>query len=130
MTDPKAYARPIVFTMPMKLQACENNTSLARMTTLAPAQPVEVPAATLAGYVGVYDVTDANGEKTVAEVTLSGPTLWLDYNGKGKEALLALSPSRFSWSGTSVEFSALRGGGVNLLFHYAEGDESGPRRAP
>jgi hypothetical protein len=136
MTDPKVYARPIAFTMPMKLQAdtelleavCENNTSLARMTKLEPVKPVEVPAATLAGYVGVYDVTDADGNKTVAAITLSGTTLWLDYDGKGKEALIALSPTQFSWSGTIMKFFPQADGGINLLLHYAEGDESGPRR--
>jgi len=136
MTDPKAYARPITLTIPMKLQAdtelieavCENNTSLARMTKLEPAKPVEVPAATLAGYVGVYDVTDANGAKSVAAVTLSGTTLWLDYENKGREPLIALSPAQFSWSGTILKFSTSADGRMNLLFHYAEGDESGPRR--
>ena len=91
-------------------------------------KPVEVPAATLAGYVGVYDVTDADGSKTVATITLTGTTLWLDYDGKGKEALIAVSPTQFSWSGTIMKFSALPNGGMSLLFHYAEGDESGPRR--
>ena len=132
MTDPKAYARPITFTMPMKLQAdtellesvCENNTSLARMTKLAPATPVEVPAATLSGYVGVYDVIDADGNKTAAAFTLSGTTLWLDYDGRGKEPLIAVSPTQFLWSGTYVEFPAPG----NVVFHYAEGSESGPRR--
>jgi hypothetical protein len=132
MTDPKAYARPITFTMPMKLQAdtellesvCENNTSLARMTRLVPAKPVEVPAATLAGYVGVYDVIDADKNKSAAAFTLSGTTLWLDYDGRGKEPLIAVSPTQFLWSGTYVEFPAPG----TVVFHYAEGSESGPRR--
>jgi hypothetical protein len=136
MTDPKAYARPITFSTPMKLQAdteliesvCENNTSLARMTSIVPAQSVEVPVATLSGYVGVYDVTDEDGQKSVAEVTLSGATLWLEYAAKGKEPLTPLSPTRFSWSGSIVEFSTTAGGGVNLLLRYVEGDERGPKR--
>jgi len=138
MTDPKAYAAPITFTTPMRLQAdteliesvCENNKSLERMTSLTPAQPVEVPASTLSRYVGVYDVTDADGQKSVVEVTVAGATLWIDYAAKGKEPLLALSPTRFSWSGTIVEFSTPAGGAANLLLHYAEGDERGPRRTP
>ncbi len=132
MTDPKVYARPITFTMPMKLQAdtellesvCENNTSLARMTKLEPAKPVKVPVATLAGYAGVYDVVDADRNKTAAAFTLSGTTLWLDYDGRGKEPLIAVSPTQFLWSGTYVEFPAPG----QVVFHYAEGTESGPRR--
>jgi hypothetical protein len=132
ITDPKAYARPITFTIPMKLQAdtellesvCENNTSLARMTKLEPAKPVEVPAATLAGYVGVYDVIDADRNKTAAAFTLSGTTLWLDYDGRGKQPLIPLSSTRFLWSGTIVEFPTPG----TVVLHYAEGSESGPRR--
>ena len=137
MTDPKAYARPIRFSVPMKLQAdtellesvCENNKSLERMTAIAPAQPVAVPVATLAGYVGVYDVTDEDGNKSAVEVTMSGTTLWLEYSAKGKEALIPLSPTRFSWSGTIVDFSTPGPGTVHLLLRYVEGDERGPKRA-
>jgi hypothetical protein len=46
---------------------------------------VDVPAATLSGYVGVYDLVDADNNKTVAVITLTGSTLALDYDGKGKE---------------------------------------------
>ncbi|HVG71697.1 MAG TPA: hypothetical protein VM819_12335 [Vicinamibacterales bacterium] len=137
MTDPKAYTRPITVAIPMKLQAdtemleavCENNAaSLARMSATKPAQPVNVPAPTLARYVGMYDVADGD-EKTAAEVTLTGATLWLDYGGKGREELVALSPTRFSWSGAIVEFQAPAGGVVTMLLHYAEGTEKGPKRA-
>jgi hypothetical protein len=105
-----------------------NNKSLAHMTSITPARPVEVPMATLSSYVGVYDVTDEDGQKSVAEVTLSGATLWLEYAAKGKEPLTPLSPTRFSWSGAIVEFSTTPGGGVNLLLRYVEGDERGPKR--
>ena len=117
MTDPKAYfkadhvhdadgsSRPT--------PRCSNSSATTTRAANAwrpppPRQPVEVPAATLAGYVGVYDVVDADGSKTVAAITLSGTTLWLDYNGKGKEPLIPLSSIRFSWSGTIVEFSRPR----------------------
>ena len=137
-TDPKAYAKPITVSIPMKLQAdtemlervCENNAkSLERMSATKPAQPVDVPAATLSRYVGVYDVADGNGEKTVVDVSLSGSTLWLDYGNKGKEQLLALTPTRFSWSGTIVDFATPAGAAVTLFLHYPEGSESGPQRA-
>ena len=136
MTDPKAYPRPIAFTMPMKLQAdtemlefyCDNNKSRERLAATTAAQAVDVPAATLSRYVGVYDVVDKNGNKTVAAITRTGTTLWLDYDGKGKEELIAVSPTQFLWSGTVMNFSTLPGGGMSLEFHYAEESESGPRR--
>jgi hypothetical protein len=136
MTDPNAYPNGIRFTMPMKYRPetelieayCENNAaSLARIAKTPPAEVVNVPAATLSGYVGVYDLVDADNNKTVAAITLDGSTLALDYDGRGKEALLPLSPTRFSWSGTIVEFPA-GSGTPNMVIHYAEGSESGPRR--
>jgi hypothetical protein len=135
MVDPKAYLKPISFTMPMKLQAdtemleavCENHSkSRERIAVTKAGQAVTVPAATLARYVGVYDVV--GDSKYVVTVTLSGSTLWLDYEGKGKEELLALTPSRFSWSGAIVEFSTAADGTMEMVLHYAEGDERGPRR--
>lgn len=137
-TDPKAYPKPITVSIPMKLRAdtemlesvCENNAkSLERMTLTKPAQPVDVPAPTLSRYVGVYDVADGDGEKTMVEISLSGSTLWLDYGGKGKEQLLALSPTRFSWSGAILDFSTGAEGAVMLVMHYAEGSERGAKRA-
>jgi hypothetical protein len=135
MVDPKAYLKPISFTMPIALQTdtemleaiCENNNrSRERISTTKPMQMVNVPPATLARYVGVYDVT--GDEKHVVTITQSGSTLWFDYDGRGREELLALTPSRFSWSGAIVEFSTVAGGGVNLQIQYAEGDERGPKR--
>jgi hypothetical protein len=136
MVDPKVYAKPITFSMPMALEAdtemlegfCENHhKSRERMTTTQPAQVVEVPAATLSRYVGTYD-TDDDGTKHVVGVTLEGTALWFDYDSKGKEPLIALSPQRFSWSGSIVEFSAAADGAVNMVIHYVEGSEGGPRR--
>lgn len=135
MVDPKAYLKPIVFTMPMTFQAdteliesvCENNAkSLERISLTKAAQPVVVPPATLSRYVGVYDVV--GDSKYVVTVTQSGSTLWFDYDGKGKEELLALTPARFSWSGAIVEFVTAADGTMEMVLHYAEGDERGPRR--
>jgi hypothetical protein len=136
MVDPKVYAKPITFSMPMALEAdtemlegfCENHhKSRERMTTTQPAQVVEVPAATLSRYVGTYD-TDDDSTKHVVGVTLEGTALWFDYDSKGKEPLIALSPQQFSWSGSIVEFSAAADGAVNMVIHYVEGSEGGPRR--
>jgi hypothetical protein len=137
MTDPKAYPNGIHFTIPIKFQPdtellesfCENNAaSLARMAKTAPAEVVDVPVATLSGYVGVYDLVDADNNKTVAAITLAGETLSLDYDAKGKEILIPLSPTRFSWSGSVVEFVTSPGGTPAMVIHYAESDERGPRR--
>jgi hypothetical protein len=135
MVDAKAYSKPIVFKMPMKFEAdtemleavCENHgRSRERLSATKPMQAVTVPAATLAGYVGVYDVV---GEKKhVATITQSGSTLWFEYDGTGREELLALSPTRFSWSGSIVEFSTAADGTMIMRLKYAEGDEVGPRR--
>ena len=135
MVDPKAYLKPITFSMPMALQAdtemlesvCENNAkSLERISATKAEQVVAVPVATLSRYVGVYDVV--GDAKYVVTVTLSGSTLWFDYDGKGKEELLALTTARFSWSGAIVEFVTAADGTMEMVLRYAEGDERGPRR--
>ena len=137
MVDPKAYPNGIRFTMPLKFQpdteilemVCENHgRSRERIAKTKAEQPVTVPAATLSGYVGVYDLVDEkSGDKTVAAVTLEGGTLYLDYDAKGKEALVPLSATKFSWSGSAMEF-VTRANGPALLIHYAESTEAGPRR--
>ena len=138
MVDPTAYLKPITFTMPIGLRVdeemleyvCENNArSRERFASTPPARAVDVPVSTLADYVGVYDVVDEyNGDKAVATVTLSGATLFLDYAGKGKEALIPLGPTRFLWSGSIVDFSSSPDGQPYILFRYAESNEQGPRR--
>ena len=136
MVDPTVYAKPITFSMPMALQAdtellegfCENHhKSRERMASTTAAQVVQVPAATLARYVGTYD-TENDGVKHVVAISQEGASLWLDYDGVGKELLIALTPERFSWSGTIVEFSSATGGGPNITLHYVESTERGVRR--
>jgi hypothetical protein len=137
MVDPKAYPNGIRFTMPMKFQPdtelleyiCENHSrSRERIAKTGAEQAVTVPVATLSGYVGVYDVVDeAGGSKTVVAITRDGTALVMDYDGKGNEALVALSATKFSWSGSIVEF-VTRGADLEMVIHYAESDERGPRR--
>jgi hypothetical protein len=136
MVDPKVYAKPIALTMPAKLLVdtemlegfCENHhKSRERMTSTTAAQVVQVPVVTVSRYQGTYD-TDDDGTKHFATVTLDGADLWFDYDGKGKELLVALSPTRFSWSGSIVEFSPAADGAVNVAIHYVEGTERGARR--
>ena len=136
LTDSKLYAKPIAFSIPITLRAdtemlegfCENHhKSRERMTSTKAATVVQVPTSTLSRYTGTYD-TDDDGTKHVATVTLDGADLWLNYDGKGKELLIALSATRFSWSGSIVEFAPLNGGGVTIAIHYVEGTERGARR--
>ena len=37
-----------------------------------------------------------------------GSELWLDYDGTGRELLIAVSPTQFVWDGAHVEFSPPR----------------------
>lgn len=135
MTDPTVYAKPITVKIPVALQAdtemleavCENHhESRERMAATQPAELVQVPAATLSRYAGVYD-TDDSGMKHFVNVTLEGAELMFDYDGKGKEPLLATSPTQFSWSGALVEFSP-DADTVGISIHYVEGIERGTRR--
>ena len=108
---------------------CENHqTSRARMSLTKAAQPVQVPAATLLRYAGVYDTDGQYNSKKVITVTGDDTRLWFDYAGKGKELLVPLSPTRFSWYGSVVEFSTGAGNAMNIAVHYAEGTERGTRR--
>lgn len=136
MVDPTVFARPIEFTMPIALQVdmemlesvCENQeASRARMARTPAAEPVSVPVATLARYAGTYDTVD-DGSKHVIVITLDGSDLWLDYDGEGKDLLVALSPTRFSWAGSIVDFTPTAAGGVDIQIHYVEGTEAGTRR--
>ena len=136
MTDPKVYARPITFSVPIALQTdtemlegfCENHQkSRQRMASTKPAVVVQVPVATLARYVGTYETND-DGTKHIVYVTTEGANLWFDYDGKGKELLVPLSATRFSWFGAIVEFSTGAGSAMNIAMHYAEGTERGTRR--
>jgi hypothetical protein len=136
MVDPTIYFKPITLSMPIALQAdtellegvCENHhKSRERMALTRAAVAVQVPTATLSRYVGTYD-TDDNGTKHFATVTRDGTDLWFDYDGKGKELLIALAPSRFSWAGAIVEFAAAADGGMNIVIHYVESTEKGARR--
>jgi hypothetical protein len=135
MLDPAVYSKPIALTMPIALQAdtemleavCENHhASRERMAATQAAEVAQVPLATLSRYVGTYD-TDDDGTKHVVEVTVEGADLLLEYDGKGKELLLALSPTQFSWAGAIVEFSP-SDVATNVAIYYVESTERGARR--
>jgi hypothetical protein len=136
MVDPKVYARPITLAVPIKLEVdtemlegfCENHQkSRERMARTKAAKVAQVPASVLARYSGTYD-TDDDGTKHVVHITAEGTNLWFDYDGKGRELLIPLSSTQFSWAGAVVEFSTGTGSAMNIALHYAEGTERGTRR--
>ena len=138
LTDPALYAKPIVLAIPVKLRAdmemlegvCENHhTSRARIASTKPAVAANVPAATLARYVGTYDTVD-DGSKHFLHVTQEGANLWFDYDAKGRELLIPLSATQYSWAGAVVDFKEGTAGTMNIAIHYAEGTEVGTRRKP
>ena len=135
MSDPAIYSKPIALSMPVALQTdtemleavCENHHEIReRMAATQPAEVVQVSPATLSRYVGTYDTHD-NGEKHVVGVTVEGSDLLLEYDGKGKELLLALSPTQFSWAGTIVEFPPSVDA-ASITIYYVESTEHGTRR--
>ena len=135
MTDPALYAKPITVTTPIDLLAdtemlegvCENSRATQeRMAAAKAAVPFDVPAATLSGYVGTYDM-EGSGRKHVVDITRDGTDLWLDYDGTGKELLIAVSPTQFIWDGAHVEFSPA-GDSMRLRIVLVEGEERGVKR--
>jgi len=136
LLDPKMYAKPITLSMGISLAAdtemleavCENNQrSRERMAQTKAAKVAQVPASVLARYSGTYD-TDDDGSKHFVQITAEGTSLWFDYDGKGRELLIPLSSTQFSWAGAVVEFSPGAGNAMNIAMHYAEGTERGARR--
>ena len=97
------------------------------MVSTKAADVAPVPAVTLSRYVGTYDTVN-DGRKHFVYVTQDGTNLWFDYDGKGKELLVALSPTRFSLTGSIVEFGATGDNGINITIHYVESTEVGARR--
>lgn len=136
LRDPTLYAKSITVTTPIDLLAdtemlegvCENSRATqARMATVAPAVPFDVPMATLSRYVGTYD-TESLGRKHVVNISRDGGDLWLDYDSTGKELLIAVSPTTFIWDGAHVEFSPGADGTMHLMIVLVEGEERGTKR--
>lgn len=136
MIDPAMYRKPIEMKVQSALVAdtemiefvCENHhESRDRMSLTQAADVEDVPADVLSRYVGTYDIL-AGGAEHFAEVTIDAANLYFDYNGNGRELLVPLSPTTFSWSGSILEFSPGTGGGMNIELNYVEGTDTGTRR--
>ena len=114
--DPGAYERPWTVSVPMELypdtelleEVCEN----ARPFTHVPARTsseevaaVNVPRALLSKYVGSYEIRyEEEDEVTSAVVSLSGDTLFVDFDRRGPLQLVPMSDTTFHESGNVIEF--------------------------
>ena len=136
MVDPAIYAKPITLSMPITLQTdtemlegfCENHhKSRERMASTKAADIAQVSAVVLSRYVGTYDTAN-DGRKHFVHVTQEGTNLWFDFDGKGKELLVALSPTRFSWTGSIVEFGPPAITASTSRFTTSRVPEAGARR--
>ena len=137
LDDPKAYARPWTVSAGGSLAAdtdlleyvcAENEKDRSHLVgRTADEKNVTVARATLATYVGVYEVAsatalDARGSRTVFTVTLSGDELLLDFGGNGKVPMIPLSQTTFSprLLGTYEFVKDDRGVVTHMLVHSAE----------
>jgi len=136
LEDPAVYAKPVTVAASGNFVpdtdliefVCENEKDRAHLvgrTTIEKA--VVVPRATLATYVGVYDVTDSRspitgGARQVFTVTLEGDQLLLDMRGKGKIPMIPLSQTLFSprLLGTYEFVKDGSGQVTHMLVHSAE----------
>jgi hypothetical protein len=137
LDDPKAYAKPWTVSAGGSLAAdtdlleyvcAENEKDRSHLVGRTQVEKeVIVAASTLAAYVGVYAVPsptsfESRGARTVFTVTLSGDELLLDFDGKGKVPMIALSQTTFSprLLGTYEFVKDDQGVVSHMLIHSAE----------
>jgi hypothetical protein len=136
LDDPTVYAKPLTVSAGGNFVpdtdliefVCENEKDRAHLVGRTEQEKtVVVPRATLATYVGVYDVTDARSPivgsaRQVFTVTLDGDQLLLDMRGKGKIPMIPLSQTSFSprLLGTYEFVKDGSGRVTHMLVHSAE----------
>jgi hypothetical protein len=136
LDDPTVYAKPLTVSASGNFVpdtdliefVCENEKDRAHLVGRTEQEKtVVVPRATLATYVGVYDVTDARSPivgsaRQVFTVTLDGDQLLLDMRGKGKIPMIPLSQTSFSprLLGTYEFVKDGSGRVTHMLVHSAE----------
>jgi hypothetical protein len=136
LEDPTVYAKPLTVTAGGSFVpdtdliefVCENEKDRAHLVGRTAAEKtVVVPRATLATYVGVYDVTDSRspitgGARQTFTVSLEGDQLLLDMRGKGKIPMIPLSQTTFSprLLGTYEFVKDANGRVTHMLVHSAE----------
>jgi hypothetical protein len=141
LSDPEAFAKPIVVDSDMTLNAdtelleyvcAETPRERFQLVGRSEAEKkVQVPVATLDKYVGEYDFAGTNtfGIRTVS-VTRSGTQLFIDFNGKGRTPLVPLSQNMFSprLLGTYEFISDEHGVVTHIMVHGVESSEKAVRR--
>ena len=136
LEDPTVYAKPLTVSAGGNFVpdtdliefVCENEKDRAHLVgRTAQEKSVVVPSATLATYVGVYDVTDSRSPivgrpRQVFTVTLDGDSLFLDMGGKGRIPMIPLSQTSFSprLLGTYEFVKDGSGRVTHMLVHSAE----------
>jgi len=136
LSDPTVYAKPLTLSAGGTLSAdneliefvCENEKDRVHLVGRTEQEKaVVVPRATLATYVGTYDVRVANapitaGARQIFTVTLDGDQLFLDMRGKGKIPMIPLSQTSFSprLLGTYEFVKDSSGRVTHMLVHSAE----------
>lgn len=141
LSDPAAFAAPIVVDSDMILNpdtelleyVCAE-TPRERFALVGRSEAekkVHVAPEVLQKYVGSYDFAGNTpfGIRTVT-VTRSGGQLFIDFNGKGRTPLVALSQNMFSprLLGTYEFVTDASGAVTHVLVHGVEGTEKGVRR--
>jgi hypothetical protein len=113
--DPGAYTKPWTVSVPMELfpdtelleYVCrENEKFISRLPARAGSQEataVKVARELLSKYVGSYEIREPD-EVTSVVVSLSGDTLYLDYDHEGPRRLTPISDTSFSDSGNVIQF--------------------------
>jgi hypothetical protein len=92
---------------------------------------VKVPLEVLKQYVGVYDfrLPERPEESIPIDISLEGSQLMASSSGGAKDALTAVSETKFYIGGTHVEFvKNERGLVTHLVVQYVEGDVKAPRK--
>ena len=113
--DPGAYTKPWTVSVPMELfpdtelleYVCRENEKFLAHTPVGTgsqeAAAVNVARALLSKYVGSYEIREPD-EVTSVVVSLSGDTLYLDYDHEGPRRLTPISDTSFSDSGNVIQF--------------------------
>src|SRR2546428_3686464 len=136
LEDPAVYAKPLTLAAAGNFVAdtdliefvCENEKDRVHLVGRTEQERnVVVPRATLATYVGVYEVSVSRspitaGARQVFTVTLDGDQLLLDMRGKGKIPMIPLSQTSFSprLLGTYEFVKDSNGRVTHMLVHSAE----------
>ena len=141
LTDPKTFKKPITVASDMNLNpdtelleyAC-TETPRERFHLVGRTEAekrVHVAPEVLEKYVGDYDLQGPNAFGIrVITVTRSSGQLFIDFNGKGRTPLVALSQTMFSprLLGTYEFVLGDRGAVTHVLIHGVEGTEKALRR--